>query len=240
MSTQTKTFFDGWRTLPKELQIEILSYVVLVDPSRGGLISAHRLPEARYWNSHSPFLDVIAPLLACAEIKDVVVEEFYKQNRFLISFEEAETTPNMAMHLPLAPLRRFIRRIHVSLGTWTEDKIRLLTEASRATVKLDNLMYLDISFGYKGNVKIGDVPVLRFESKCLRVTFQHYDKPSLAMVLLDKFELGDAAEQPETTWTRQILSVDEDTPDFTMLVEDEEHWREDQRAFRDDLKSGVV
>lgn len=40
----------------------------------------------RYWKSNTSFTNIILPLLACAEIKDLVLEAFYTRNYFVLAY----------------------------------------------------------------------------------------------------------------------------------------------------------
>jgi hypothetical protein len=223
MSAQTDAFINGWRTLPTELQLQVLMHVVTVEPSgRWGDIKAITLNQNnRYWNSNASFTDIVVPLLACAEIKDLVLEVFYTHNYFLLAYSGIEwsTRERKVMRLPPQPMQKFIRKLHICLEYAGFSEMALLEEAARATKKLTRLTFLDITF-FSLHLsllpppapKIDRYPLLCFESKCLRVSYQHLEVAHERV--LDNFVLSTSAteEPPETRWTRVAYRYLESDP----------------------------
>jgi hypothetical protein len=150
MSTQTTSFLARWRTLPTELQLQILTHVVTVEPSGrwGDLKAIDRDQNNRYWNSNASFTNIVVPLLACAEIKNLVLEAFYTQNYFLLAYSGLVwgDKARKVMLLPPQPMQKFIRKMHICLKHAGLTEITLLEKAARATKKLTTLIFLDITF----------------------------------------------------------------------------------------------
>jgi hypothetical protein len=221
MSTQSTSFLARWRTLPTELQLQVLTHVVTIEPSGrwGDLKAIARNQNNRYWNSNASFTNIIVPLLACAEIKDLVLEAFYTHNYFLLAYSGIvwSTRARKVMLLPPQPMQKFIRKMHICLEYAGLTEINLLEKAARATKKLTALTFLDITFfslrlPLLMPPKPDKYPVLCFESKCLRVSYQHL-KVAHERVL-DKFVLSTSAteEPPATRWTRVAYRYLESDP----------------------------
>lgn len=213
MSTQSASFLASWRTLPTELQLQILTHVVAVEPSgRWGDLKAIDRDQTnnRYWNSNTSFTNIVVPLLSCAEIKDLVLEAFYTQNYFILAYPKSYWPPEASsfMLLPPQPVQKFIRKLHIHLDHLRPGRIALLEKAARATKNLTRLTFLDITFFSSKRrslfavPKPDEVPVLCFESKCLRVSYQHFNVED--ELVLHKFVLCTSAtrEPLQTRWTR--------------------------------------
>lgn len=224
MSASIEPFLRGWRSLPVELQLYILTLVVTLQPQDQGALSYYYLDEVRYWRSHFDFQRWVLPLLSCPEIKELVVEAFYTQNRFMLEYG-ASRAVHLHIHLPPESAQKFIRKLRISLGAMTSHELELLAEAARSTKKLENLTFLDIAFTSPTSysIDIDQTSVFQFESKCLRITSQDY--PSRDSDTDKRFGLPDrlvlSAEflNPETTWTYWVWSFDKSTGDGVRQVE---------------------
>jgi hypothetical protein len=221
MSNQSAPFLAGWCTLPAELKLQILAHVVTVQPSGrwGDLKAIDRDENDRYWISSTSFTNIVVPLLACAEIKSLVLEAFYKRNYFLLAYSGLVwgDGAQKVMLLPPQPMQKFIRKMHICLEHPGLTEIALLGRAARATQKLESQIFLDITF-FSLRIPIlmppkpNRMPVLCFESKCLRVSYQHL-KVAHERVL-DRFVLSTSAaeEPPKTRWTRVAYRYIESDP----------------------------
>lgn len=233
MSVQAPSFINGWRTLPEELKLHILSLVVAPERSKRGLLSYHHIDEARYWNQH-PFRGVFASLLSFPEIKPLVFEAFYTQNSFFLDYSSTDydiVHGNAYMYLPSRRVQKFVRRINIRFSLLSRERLELLEKIASGTSRLENLVSLDIHLPtpvrtWFSAIDYDDCILARkfrnylrciddiwFESKCLRITYEHY--PTYTSVdkyetwLLDKLTLHPLMGPRETTWTRFIGVHDE-------------------------------
>jgi hypothetical protein len=215
MSTRNPSFLDGWRTLPEELKLHILSLVLAPEPSEScrNLLTYHNIKEARFWNQY-PFLGLAAPLLECDEIKPLVLEAFCTQHTFLLDY--GSTRNNMIVGIeciwrPPEHIAKLIRRLKICFSaSWlSKGWLQLLEDIAAETSRLDQLMSVDLHLSGYGpsdraeyNYYLYGTANIQFKSKCLRVTCpggrldQNVHAP-----LLVKLDLHPAMGPTETTWT---------------------------------------
>jgi hypothetical protein len=215
--TTQPCFIDNWRTLSEELKLRILEYTVTLGPPyRNRLLSYYHINEIRYWN-FTAFCERIIPLLSIPEIKSLVQEAFYTQHSFEVNYDRKWNTDsksaNLLLHLPPAPIRKYVRRLHVVVNGVDIKAFELLNKAPSAMSNLSNLRFLEISFHQNGRKAVDkhyldSVQPLRFAVKCLRIAYQHYPMARqgpanvFEAALLEKFTLENESGELDCRWTR--------------------------------------
>lgn len=167
-----------------------------------------RNENKQYWNSNTSFTNIVVPLLACEEVKDLVREAFYTRNYFVLAYSGIllGNKTRKVMFLPPQPIQKFIRKLRIWLEHPGLAEIAVLEKAARATKNL-TLTFLDITFfSLRLQILVPHKPdrisMLCFKSKCLRVSYQHLEVAHERV--LDKFVLstGAAKELLQMRWTR--------------------------------------
>ena len=131
------TFIEGWRSLPDELKLHILHYVVNFD---GTFAKRH------FMNSHVPapykthLHGIVYPMMSVPELKGLVVEAFYAQHTVLICRSTATPSRPDYMSLPPRAFRPHIRRMRFS------------SEATLET--MDTIQFDTQSFGHQVSTRL--------------------------------------------------------------------------------------
>jgi hypothetical protein len=236
MSALTASFLNGWRSLPVELKTHILNLIVTFDTANRGLLSYHHLKESRYWNQY-PIRDFFVPLTSIPEIKDLVLEAFYTQNKFLLEHNDrgmGEHQLGMSICLPPKSVQCYVRMLHFSFGKIDRQVLKLLGKASKSLNCLHNLSFLEISFsipiapGDKFCQHLDNVEKIGFPVKYLRIEYLHYPMGGQGLpdtfetMLLEKFTLKAEVASSKTTWKR--LSCDFRTTDIEKDLREVDAW----------------
>jgi hypothetical protein len=220
MSEQPVSFLDCWRSLPNELKLSILRLVLTFDNARRGLLAYHHIDGVQYCNQH-PVRGLFIPLASIPEIKSLVLDAFYTQNKFLLEHDNRvfkERPILFRAYVPPRPIPKLIRRLHFSFWCIDPGLFDLLRHASRS---FHNLNFLEISFHSSLHFSpepleyLDTTEMIKFSVRKLRVVSQNHCRSNpveprpLETAVMDKFgiesELG-----LSTTTSRRFFIITKD------------------------------
>jgi hypothetical protein len=246
MSAQKHPFLYGWRTLPEELKLHILSLTLAPKPSEldRGLLIHHHIKEARFWNQY-PFLGLAAPLLGCDEIKPLVLEAFYTQNTFLVDYSSKDhSTVHGVEYMCLPPhhVAAFIQRLNVRFSMLSTERLKLLERIAAVTSRLENLVSVDLYLtpldppwpgisspvdARRPSTHLDHIENIWFKSRCLRITYEHCYWSNIGLDVeehfpAEKFTLHPSMGPAEMVSTRLIRVCD--ATEAALQIQEVDSW----------------
>jgi hypothetical protein len=141
MDDDSSAFLDGWRSLPDELELNILAYVL---PST---INSEEISGAFYQYGLQAEME-IRSLLLCPEIIGLVSEAFYSRSFVevcdvssadVLGIKPKEISSSCNFELPPVAFRHYIRHLSVNIERLRPDSFSALSRLSTAIPALQQL-----------------------------------------------------------------------------------------------------
>jgi len=197
MGKSSTTFFNGWRSLPDELKLQILEHAL---PAKYTYCEYH----FRRWD-HSGFYEDanfnrLYLLLSIPELKEMVLEAFYSQNTILIEqgniYGPTTWPPN--------EVRSHVRRLRIDIRTSKLPMLDLLNKIANGLGGFGNLHHLKLRLN-GGMVEyqhgaiidaIENMDPITFPARVLEVRYLH----DICSKWIDGYGDGTECDPTEMLW----------------------------------------
>ena len=201
MTTESDSFFRGFRSLPGELKLLILRYTVHTPTAVTACAWLDKcdlhylcypqdcfdrnLFQYRTLETRRLLKKTVMPLLSVPEIKPLVLEVFYGVNRTVLLSNNTPSSNRNICYCPPPVVKPFVRRLEINLDYNKPHHLRLLRDISDGST-FPNLHYLTVNLDpeslFFDDPEADDEPRSYFEAYFQRLGPIHFPTRHLTII----------------------------------------------------------